>query len=164
MNYGARTSPTARISTTMRGGVLHNLIAAEVRRILKAEGFWVGLERPVRLEDGRRDFVDVLARRGSCILGVEVETSPRGVVGNVAKARSLGLPLWVVTPNGRIRGAVLRKLARSGLGSVDGICVLTLGQLREVVVDCLSLFSPANGLGENRKTTPAAGHDGDRGG
>lgn len=137
----------------MRGGLLHNHLVAMAAKVFKAFGLEARTECPLRLQDGRLDFVDLLVWGGNHAVACEVETTPRHVLANVEKAQALELPLWVIVPNRRICRTVSRKVWRSWSGRVGPVIkFLTIPQLPQAVVDCLPLFSPANMGWENGKT------------
>lgn len=136
----------------LRGGTLHNYIVNRAAGALQRAGFGVFCEHPVRLADDRLDFVDLLVRCGSWEFCVEVETSPRRVLTNAAKADVAGLPLWLVVPNRKVRQAVARKLKKvpyhpGGLR----IYILLLGELEQTLTNYIPLFSAADPTWENRK-------------
>jgi len=126
----------------MRGQTLHNFVVNEAREVFDLFGFETAIEYPIDLDDGRRNFIDLLATRGRHTIACEVETTPRNVLANVAKARALGLRLWVLTPNRRVMDAVTGKLRRDG--ALAGVRILTLGQLRQAVGESFPTFAPTN--------------------
>lgn len=95
----------------MRGGMFHNLMVARAARAFERVGFTTRLECPLSLPNGQRDFVDILVQRGGVVIAVEVETTPRYVVVNSAKAAELNLALWIVVPNSAVQAAICKKLA-----------------------------------------------------
>lgn len=137
-NHGSPRIPV------MRGGTLHNFVVQEAREVFVLFGFDTAIECPVDLVDGRRNFVDLLATRGRHTIACEVETTPRYVLTNVAKARALGLRLWILTPNRGVMDAVTGKLRRGGGACLAGIRILMLGQLPQAVSESFPTFAPAN--------------------
>lgn len=149
----------------IRGDTGHNFVAASVRDAFSHSGFDVALECPIRLADGCRDFVDVLAWRPGCTIACEVETTPRHAAENARKAVEAGLPLWIVTPNRKVREAVARSLKRASFSlSGSRIRILTLGQLPQALVDCFPCFSPADCTAENGKQDRLGATEGHRDG
>jgi len=126
----------------MRGRTLHNFVVNEARGVFDLFGFETAIEYPVDLDDGRRNFVDLVATRGRHTIACEVETTPRNVSSNVAKARALGLRLWVLAPNRRVMDAVTGKLRRDG--ALAGVRILALGQLLQAVSESFPTFAPTN--------------------
>ena len=146
VNYSSRPIPK------MRGDTLHNSLVAKAGEIFSDFGFETTLECGIPLDDGRIDFVDLVAEHGDCLVACEVETTPRGVLSNSAKAGALNLPLWILVPNRKVRLAVLKKLGISSRKPGDReIKILLLGQLHEELMNCFPLFSPANRQREKKK-------------
>ena len=136
----------------IRGGAFHNHMVHEADAIFGRAGFRTWLEQAVPLLDNRRDFLDLVVQRGNCTLCVEVETSARHVRVTAAKADALGLPLWIVVPNRKVRQSVVNKLDKvSYRPGGRKIYILLLGQLDQILMNCFPLFSPANETRENRK-------------
>ena len=137
----------------LRGGAFHNHMVHEAESIFRKIGFATWLEHGIRLPDGRLDFVDLLVQRGNCILCVEIETTSRNILQTATKADSLGLPLWIIVPNRKIRDSVNRKLERVPVrpGGLK-IYVLLLNQLNQTLTNYFSKNSPVNSTRENRKT------------
>ncbi len=79
---------------------------------LQDAGFTVALECPVKVASGGTDFVDIMAWCGPAMVACEIETTPRNVVVNAERALDLGLLLYVVVPNRRVRSAAINKLRR----------------------------------------------------
>lgn len=145
--------PSPLIIPRMRGGLLHNYLAARAAEIFKAFGLEARTECPLRLRNGRLDFVDLLVWGGNHALACEVETTPRHVLANVEKAQALKLPLWVIVPNRQICRTVSRKVWRSWSGRGGPVIkFLTISQLPRTVVDCFPLIFPANKGWEDGKT------------
>lgn len=157
--------PTGSQIPAIRGDTGHNFVAASVRDAFSQSGFDVALECPIRLPDGRRDFVDVLAWKPGCTIACEVETTPRHAAENARKAIIAGLPLWIVTPNWKVRAAVARTLKRASFNlSGSRIKILSLGQLPQALVGCFPCFSPADCTAENRKQDRPGATEGHRAG
>ena len=143
----------AIVPLTLRGGTLHSYLVAEAEAVCRQEGYDTAREHPLRLPDGRTDYVDLAVRKDGRLVCVEVETSPRNVMTNVHKARCLGVPLIVVVPTNQTRQAVRGTLRRHCLGrNRRAVCVLLLGQLRQVLRKCLPLNSPASARAKTRKS------------
>ena len=96
----------------LRGGGFHNLLVQRAAAVFEAQGFSVTPECPFQLPDGRTDFLDLLATRGSRLIACEVETTPRNALWNLEQAARLGLPLFVVVPNRTVLRAVQAQLVR----------------------------------------------------
>lgn len=137
----------------LRGGQLHNYLVGETEGIFRNAGFSTHQEYPLRLPDGRLDFIDLFVQLGNCMICVEVETSARRILSNASKADQLGLPLIVVVPNRKVQRAVITKLARTKqtAGGLR-IYVLLLTQLEKEFTNYFPLISPANDTRKNRKT------------
>lgn len=147
VNYSSRPIPK------MRGDPLHNSLVAKASEAFSDFGFNTTLECAIALDDGRIDFVDLVAEHGDCLVACEVETTPRGVLSNAAKAGALNLPLWILVPNRKVLSAVSKKLNISSRKPGDReIKILLLGQLRQELMNCFPLFFPANVQRKNRKT------------
>lgn len=139
----------------MRGSRFHCWLAAEAARTFGAAGLVVVPEHPLPLPAGGYDFVDlwVVGPRGRLIC--EVETTPRHVLDNVAQARSLGLPLWIVLPDRRLQRSVHLKVRRRfGATSPQRIRFLLLGQLAQALSDRFSPFSHGELRQKTGKTPP----------
>jgi hypothetical protein len=135
----------------LRGGDFHNMLVSQVAELYRSRGFETRLEHPLRLPDGRIDYVDLLVRTHDCLLLVEVETTPRYVVVNVEKARVAELPLVIVAPNRKVRRQVAAQLQRLPVIPNASIYLLLISQLRQVMADSFPVFPAANALG---KTIP----------
>ena len=136
----------------LRGGRLHGFLVCEAEAILKDAGFETCQEKAESLPNGGTNFVDLVARRGNCLIYIEAETSSRNVVSNAKKAQQLGRPLVIVVPTVKVKDAVQKRLARHNLAPGGRpICFLLLRQLQQEVTNCFSIFSPANGEGKNKK-------------
>ena len=94
----------------LRGDSFHNLLVYRVRALLEPAGFAVFLEHPIRLPDGRLNFIDLLACRDQLQLACEVETTARYVAVNAQKAQALDMPLWIIVPTQQLKQAVRRKV------------------------------------------------------
>lgn len=137
----------------LRGGSLHNYLVCETEKIFRGAGFDTHQEHPKKLAGGGLDFVDLLAEGDDLVICVEIETSSRHVLDNVAKARELGLPLVIIVPSRKVQKTVKSKLEKAGGDLKRGhIYILLLSQLEQEVTNCLPLFSLANGQRENRKS------------
>lgn len=118
---------------------MHNHLAKEAELVFKRSGFEVTPECGIALENGRIDFVDLLAQRDDCWIACEVETTSRNVLSNVIKAKPLDMPLWILVPNGKVRSAVQRRLRQAGQGADgDKVQIFLLGQLSKAISDCFS--------------------------
>jgi len=143
--------PTLRL----RGKAFHNHLAAQVARDFLRAGFGVWPEYGLRLVDGRRDFVDLLAGREGATIACEVETTARHVLENVAKAQALRLTLWIVVPSRQVWSAVTRKVRKvPRTPSAAPIQILLVGEVFQRLTSCLPSFSAANSGPENGKTIP----------
>jgi hypothetical protein len=137
----------------MRGGAFHNFLVAQSAEQFQEAGFEVLIEYPLQLLDGRRDYIDLLARREGAMIACEVETTARHVLDNLAKARTLGLTLWFVVPTRKVRAAVARKVQRASKTPSDApIQILLIGEVFQRLTSCLPSFSAANTPPENGKT------------
>jgi hypothetical protein len=153
---GAKTTLnlTAAIPA-MRGGALHNFLAAKAAGRFREAGFGVLIEHPLELPDGRLDFVDLLARHDGYTIACEVETTARHVLENLEKARTLDLTLWIVVPNRKVRSAVARKIRRAPKSqSGESVQILLIGEVFQRLTDYFPSFSAANTGPENGKTIP----------
>ena len=112
----------------MRGKALHKYISQKTVEGLDSLGFEVSAEYPICLANGGKDYIDLLVSCCAFDLAIEIETTPRNVLSNAAKANELGLQLWIVTPNKKISLAVARKLKQSAFTDSSQIRILTLGQ------------------------------------
>lgn len=137
----------------LRGGNLHNYLVIESEGILQNAGFKTYQEHPKKLSDGGVDFIDLLVQKDDFLICIEVETSARYVLTNAAKAEQLGLPLVVIVPTRKVRKAVWNKLRKSAIKPAGcDIYILLLSQLKQGLMNCFPLFSPANDGGKNKKT------------
>ena len=137
----------------MRGDPFHNYLVEKAAAAFVHCGFDVALEHRIPLDDGRVDYVDLLACRGEFSIACEVETSARYVLVNTAKAEALGLILWIVVTNRKVLSNVVRKLAtRPDPPKGREIQILLPGEILQVVMNSFPLFSPVNAPGKNRKT------------
>lgn len=137
----------------LRGGTLHNHLVLEAGKIFQKAGFTTIPEYPQHLPNGQLDFIDLLAQQGPYLICVEVETSARNVLVNVAKADQLKLPLIILVPNRKIQKAVRKRLESSSQTTEKlSIKILLLGQLQKEVTNCFPLFFTVNKQRENRKT------------
>ncbi len=137
----------------LRGGAFHNHMVREAESVFRRNGFATWLEHGIRLPDGRLDFVDLLVQLGNCILCVEIETTSRNILQTATKTDSLGLPLWIIVPNRKIRDSINRKLEQVPVrpGGLK-IYVLLLNQLNQTLTKYYPQISPVKGIRENRKT------------
>ncbi len=146
------TNPAPLKIPRMRGGPLHNYLVARAGDVFSADGFEVRMECPLHLDDGRIDFVDLLASRGGCVVACEVETTARHVLINIDKARALALPLLIIVPNRKVYRAVVGKVrSASPAGGKAAIIFLTLCELPQALRNCFPLFSQANVRRKNGK-------------
>lgn len=99
----------------MRGKRWHGLLARRAADDAEALGFRVDIEETFTMPMGGRNAVDIVARRGSLTVLIEVETTARHAVDNAVKARALELPLIIVAPESRLRRRIMRDLARAEL-------------------------------------------------
>lgn len=137
----------------VRGRSFHNCLVEGAATTLGAAGFAVAAEWPLRLADGRTDFVDLLATRGPVSMACEIETTPRNAAANARKAIGLGLPLLIIVPDRGVRDAVICRLGRVVSGAEQGrVFILLPGQLSQGLTNCLSPFSLANAIRKNGKT------------
>ncbi|AQQ70919.1 hypothetical protein SMSP2_01282 [Limihaloglobus sulfuriphilus] len=137
MNYAIfALSIVAVIAFFLRGGKLHTHLALQTESLLNRAGFETRLEHPEKLPDGRLDFVDILARRGEAMIFVEIETTPRYVLTNAAKAERLGIPLIIVVPSKKVQKEVKARLRCSGLRpGGEQICILLLNHLNKELMN-----------------------------
>ena len=141
------------LAVFLRGGKLHNYLVLESENILQGKGFETYQEHPEKLPDGSIDYIDLLAKREGFLVCIEVETSARYVLTNVAKAEQLGLPLVIVVPNRKVKTSIQNKLNKPKISSGRSpVYVLLLAQLEQEVTNCFPLFSPANEGRKNKKT------------
>lgn len=140
------------VSMSIRGGGFHNHLVSEAARIFQRAGFDVRLECPIRLPDGRKDFIDLLVKRQDCSICIEVETTIRHLVENATKADAVGLPLWVVVPTRKVKKAAIKKLCQSHLrpGGLK-VYFLLLDELEQRVMKYFPCFPSANSAGENKE-------------
>ena len=116
------------ILPAMRGKTLHKYMAQKAAEGLGSLGFEVSAEHPICLAGGGKDYIDLLVSCCAFDLAIEIETTPRNVLSNAAKANELGLRLWIVTPNKTISSAVARKPKQSAFTDSGQIRIVTLGQ------------------------------------
>ena len=139
----------------LRGGSLHNHLVRETGQLFREAGFDTCEECPVRLPDGRLDFLDLLVKRGSCTICIEIETSARNVLTNATKADQAGLPLWIVVSSRKVQEAVADRLDSADLRPAGlRIYIPLLGQLEQALTIYFPKIPSANALWENRKTNP----------
>ncbi len=142
-----------------RGGAFHAYLVAGLAGVLEREGFAVTIEHPLRMEDGCRDFVDILAGREGRLVAFEVETTARHALDNALKATRLHLPLCIVVPSRKIRSMVAGKLQSARLDrETDRIWILLPGEVQRRLKGCFSSFSTANTPWKDRKRKTAAPH------
>ncbi len=142
----------------MRGGAFHNLLVAEAVSVFDRHGFETVPECPVRLPDGRTDFVDLLATRDTTVIACEIETTPRNALFNIRRADAARLPLFVIVPTRAVRATVCRQVAsvvvtsESGRkkGGVERIWILLPDELPQALTNCFPLISPANGAAKTK--------------
>mgnify|MGYP005853240619 CR=1 FL=1 len=113
----------------VRGGAFHGQLVNGLAQAFTDAGWSVAVEFPIRLPDGRTDWVDLLARRAERRLAIEVETTPRYVRVNVEKARLLGIPLLIAVPTRRLLAAIERRLAHRAAGAGADSRILLYAQL-----------------------------------
>lgn len=137
----------------MRGKAFHNHLVGLAASAFCQAGFEVHFEYGLKLCDGRADYVDLLAQREGVSVICEVETTARHALDNLAKAELLGMPLWIVVPNRKIKSEVARKLRAAGYKPRKGAFHISLsGDVSQGLMDCFPSFSSANTSGENGKT------------
>lgn len=134
----------------MRCHPFHLWMAEEISVCLRAAGAAYRWEHPFELPDGTKNFVDIFAYRGELRVLIEIETTPRNALSNALKAAQVGLPLWIVVPDLRVRTAVGHRLASAGL-RVDGdlISILLLRVARRAVFQFFGRFPLASRDAEN---------------
>ena len=137
----------------MRGDTFHNRLVEQTAQVFRRAGFEVHTEHAMRLEDDRIDFADIFAKRGTRGVICEIETTPRNVLVNAAKAGAAGMPLWIVVPTRKVRSAVTKRLQHAGfkLGG-KRIQVLLQAEVVKRLRNCFPPFSVASRSRENRKT------------
>ncbi len=137
----------------LRGSAFHNRLVKRCAQTLQDAGFNVALECPVEVAEGGTDFIDIMAWRGPVMVACEVETTPRNVVVNAERALDLGLLLYVVVPNRRVRSAAINRLRRRLPGANwQRIWILLPDEVSQVVTNCIPSFPSANEDRKNRKT------------
>jgi len=137
----------------MRGKAFHNYLVGLADDAFRRTGFDVRLEYGLKLSDGKADYVDLLAQREGLAIICEIETTPRHVLDNLAKAELLDMPVWVVVPSRKVKAKVIRKLQRAGYKSRKEPFQISLpNELQQRLTAYFSSFSPANTSGENGKT------------
>ena len=153
----------------MRGDGFHNHLVRSAERLFIAAGFETATEHRMVLPDGRVDYIDLLAWRDRMQIACEVETTPRYVAVNVAKAAALGLPLLVLAPTRAVHRAVLHRLRAAGFdhveptpptvmtGSHEGfstekpsVHIFLFSQLHAAFTDCFQPPEAANTTPENK--------------
>ena len=122
----------------MRGKAFHNMIVEQAGDVFRENGWQVNMEYRY-CEDNITNYLDLFAVRDNKRIACEVETTPRHVLDNAAKAILLGIELLVVVPSRRVRQQIERKLAAS---LPDEICkslkVMLIDQLAEHLNNHLS--------------------------
>ena len=142
----------------LRGGSLHTYLILESERILRQAGFHTYQEHPIRLPDGRLDFIDLLATQENFSIAIEAETSARHVLRNATKAEAIELPLWIIVPSRKVHNTITNTLAPSVLRpGGQRIYILLLGQLESELRFCFPLFFTANTTWKNKKTNHRKG-------
>ncbi len=137
----------------MRGRIFHNFLVALTVATFRQMGFEVLIEYALYLADGRADYVDLLAWRENYTAICEIETTARHALENLAKAKLLNLPLWIIVPNRKVRLEVGNKLMRAGCNpEKDSFQISMPDELPQRLTDCFPLFSLANTAGKNGKT------------
>ena len=140
------------IAFFLRGGQLHNYLVCEAEKIFRDAGFDTHQECPKKLASGELNFVDLLAEGNDFVICVEIETSPRHVLDNAAKARELNLSLMVIVPTRKVQKAVKSKLQTAGINPrKHRIYILLLSQLKQELTNYFPLIPSANSKRENRK-------------
>lgn len=118
---------------------MHNHLAKEAELVFKRSGFEVTPECGIAMENGRIDFIDLLAQQDDCWIACEVETTNRNVLSNIIKAKPLDMPLWILVPNGKVHSAVQRRLRQAGQSvGRDKVQIFLLGQLPKAISDYFS--------------------------
>ncbi len=142
-------------SLSMRGKVFHNLLVDQAAGVFRDHWFSAEREKPLRLPDGRLDFLDILAVRGPLTVGCEIETTPRYVRVNADKARALGLPLFIVVPARRLRKHVRKLLNNHFAGAAsDRIWILLPDELGQALANCFPVSRSANRPLEKERERP----------
>lgn len=134
----------------MDGGFLHEKVILDP---LESIAWAIGAKprRQVRTASGR--YMDLLIDLSHVRIGIEAELTARRIDNDLTKARDLAVDeLWIVVPTVWVVRAV-----RSTLQSLQDqpvgrrVFVLTLGQARQRLAGCFSLFSGSLSLPENKK-------------
>ena len=148
------------IALEMRGDAFHQFLAERASFDLWNAGFTVLQEHPIRLADGRLNFIDLFCTRGDVTLACEIETTVRYVSINAEKARMLDVPLWVIVPTQRLKQAARRKVERTVNRHVEcSIQFLLLDELPQALTKCFPTFSDGechhgkHGKTEKRKSS-----------
>lgn len=94
---------------SMRGKEFHNYQVDIFASNLESQGWIVRKEYPISLGNKRKNYADITAWKSGKILLVEVETTTRHLLDNIAKAAALNLPLIVILPNRKTLNAAKGK-------------------------------------------------------
>ena len=135
--------------------MFHNHLVQQAATIFKDAGLLVHLEYPIKLPDGRTNYVDLFITRDwdiptTCVC--EVETTPRYVLVNVEKALALKLPLCVIVPDRKLKTSIESKVQKVfPEGDLHHVCFLLPDEITQVLTRYFPIFSAVNREMENRK-------------
>ena len=115
----------------MRGQRLHNFLAVRCVAILLAMGCAVTTEKRFRLGRTITDS-DIYAVRDEIACAIEIETTLRSAVRNIAKSHVIPCDAYVVlVPDRRLAGRVRAAAATADAGTITRLTISTLGTLRQ---------------------------------
>jgi len=130
----------------MRGQVLHNHIASEIKAVCDRLSIRSKLEYPV-CTDKAKVYFDVAAWINGSFMACEVETTIRRVIHNVEKAHMAGAELWLVVPTRKLKRQIANKLRKiETKPSGKEIKLLLLEEVSSELMNKLSLSIPANSV------------------
>lgn len=122
----------------MRGRAKHNMMVERAKVPMDDVFENVGTEYSYQ-RNGTVTFFDLFGWTGILCLAIEVETTLRRAVDNARKAQAVGVPLWFIVAERRLKRQLQGKLDRLNLApGGQPIKILLLGQLPEALSDYLS--------------------------
>ena len=113
----------------MRGKDFHNTLADRAKAIFISHNWQVYTEYRYR-HNNITTYFDLYAVKENIAIACEIETTPRHVIDNVAKALSTGVCVWVIVPTRAVLCKAKQKLASSNINtSRKPIRILLFSQL-----------------------------------
>ena len=118
----------------MRGSAFHNNIVDEAKATFNRYHWQVYTEYRYR-KDSVTTYLDLFAAKDNRKIACEVETTPRHIIDNALKARSVNLTLWIIVPSRRLRRQAEQKLTAAGLLRNESLRLLLPGQLEAELIN-----------------------------